>query len=175
MRKLTMLIVACGLLAGAAPVGALEVGETAKAFRLQGHNGKWYTLGSFKKRIFAIWYEGKNSTHQNKWLQDEIRKLRKAGIITKKNYDSIGIANYQETAIPNAIIDMFIRGAVEKNPGVLVLKDKDGTMQRLYGMRNGRSNIYVFDAKRRLIWKSSGPLSRRRAKQFIRLIRRITR
>ena len=51
----------------------------------------------------------------------------------------------------------------------------DGRMQRLWGFRNGRSNIYVFDAKRRLIWKSTGPLSRKRARQFIRMIRRLTR
>ncbi|MFH2008028.1 MAG: hypothetical protein ABI333_15705 [bacterium] len=152
----------------------LEVGEKAREFSLKDPYGKVHTLGSFKKRIFEIWYEGKSSVSQNKWLKDRLRRLRKAGIITKKNYDSIGIANFMETAIPNAIIDIFIKIAAKKDD-VTVLCDRDGAMQRLYGLRNGRSNILVFNEKRRLIWKSSGPLTRRRAKQFIRLIRRITR
>lgn len=153
---------------------ALNPGDKAKPFRLQSAFGKTYTLASFKKRIFTVWYEGKVSTGQNKWLQGQIRQLRKKGLITKRHYDSIGIANYQETAIPNAILDVAVRYYAKKD-NVTVLVDRDGRMQRLWGFRNGRSNIYVFDAKRRLIWKSTGPLSRKRARQFIRMIRRLTR
>ncbi len=153
---------------------ALNPGDKAKDFRLKDVNGKVYTLKSFKKRIFTVWYEGKTSNGQNKWLQDQIRKLRKKGVITKRNYDSIGVANYQETAIPNAILDLAVRHYAQKD-NALVLVDRDGRMQRLWGFRNGRSNIYVFNKDRRLIWKSTGPLTRKRAKQFIRMIRRLIR
>jgi len=153
---------------------ALNVGDKAKPFRLKDAFGKTYTLASFKKRIFTVWYEGKQSTGQNKWLQNRIRHLRKKGIITTRNYDSIGIANYQETAIPNAILDLAVRHYAKKDR-VTVLVDRDGRMQRLWGFRNGRSNIYVFDKARRLIWKTSGPLTRKRARQFVRMIRRLTR
>jgi len=153
---------------------ALNVGDKAKPFRLKTAFGKTYTLQSFKKRIFTVWYEGKVSNGQNKWLQDRIRQLRKKGLITARHYDSIGIANYQETSIPNAILDVAVR-YYSKKDRVTVLVDRDARMQRLWGFRNGRSNIYVFDRKRRLIWKSTGPLTRKRARQFIRMIRRLTR
>jgi len=168
--------IAAALLLVVAPSTAygLRVGDKAKKFRLKDADGKVHTLASFKKRIFTIWYEGKTSVSQNEWLKSRIRKLRKLGRITTKNYDSIGIANYMETAIPNAILDIFVKMAAKRDK-VTVLVDPNGVMQRLYGLRNGRSNIMVFNQKRRLIWKSSGPLTRRRAKQFIRLIRRITR
>jgi hypothetical protein len=87
---------------------------------------------------------------------------------------SIGIGNYRETAIPNFLIDLAVRSA-SKAEGVLVLCDRDARMQRLWGFRNGRSNIFVFDEERRLIWKSSGPLTKQRGRQFIRFILRVTR
>lgn len=164
-----------GLSLGARPAVALEVGEKATDFALPDANGKVHTLQSFReKRIFEVWYEGKSSRGQNEWLQDEIRKLRRAGTITDRNYRSIGIANYRETAIPNFLMSVFLKQAI-KNDRITVLIDRDARMQRLWGFRNGRSNVYVFDAERRLIWKSSGPLTRQRGRQFIRFILRVTR
>jgi hypothetical protein len=156
------------------PAAALKVGDKAKPFQLKDAFGKTHTLASFKKRIFTVWYEGKQSTNQNKWLHDRIRLLRKRGLITDRNYDSIGIANYQETAIPNAILDVAVRYHAKKDR-VTILLDRDGRMQRLWGFRNGRCNIFVFNKERRLIWKATGPLTRKRARQFIRMIRRLTR
>ncbi len=168
----TIVMLACLLYSPSAL--ALNVGDKAKPFQLKGAFGKTYTLASFKKRIFTIWYEGKASADQNKWLKAQIRKLFKAGKLSSKNYDSIGIANYSETAIPNAILNIAVRYVAKKEKCV-VLVDPDGKMQRLYGFRNGRSNIYVFDQNRRLIWKSSGPLTKKRARQYLRMIRRKTR
>ena len=164
-----------GLTLLGSPAQALEVGDQATDFSLPDASGKVHTLRSFReKRIFEVWYEGKNSRGQNQWLQDEIRVLRRAGKITDRNYRSIGIANYRETAIPNFLMSVFLRQAVKRDR-ITVLIDRDATMQRLWGFRNGRSNIYVFDETRRLIWKSSGPLSRPRGRQFIRFILRVTR
>lgn len=157
------------------PPAGLRVGDVAYALDLPDVWGKRYTLASFRhKRILEFWYEGKASQHQNARLKDRIRKLRASGRITNRHYESVGIANYLETAVPNVLIDFALKQILRKEP-YLVLCDRDGRMQRLWGFRNGRSNIYLFDQKRRLLWKSSGPLQERRATQFIRLILRLTR
>jgi hypothetical protein len=153
---------------------AVNVGDKAPDFTLTDAFGKVYSLASFPKPIFEVWYEGKASLEQNKWLKERIYKLRAEGRLSDTRYDSIGIANYQETAIPNALIDIAVRMRSRKH-GVRVLCDRDGRMMRLWGFRNGRSNIYVFDAQRRLIWKSSGPLTQKRAKQYLRMLLRLTR
>jgi hypothetical protein len=48
-------------------------------------------------------------------------------------------------------------------------------MMKLWGFRNGRSNLYVFGPDRRLLWKTSGPLDQKRGAQLIRFIIRQTR
>lgn len=175
MRSLAAAIVAVGVVLSAPPARAIDVGEKAKPFRLQGHDGKWYTLASFKKRILIMFYEGKKSMEQNAWFKDQFTVLYRAGRIPSKNFDRVGLANYLESGIPNVVFDLFIARVMRtKYPGELVLRDRDGTMMRLYGMRNGRSNIFVFNQQRELIWKSSGPLGRTSAKQLLRLLRRLT-
>lgn len=176
-KKIALLLTTMGpvvMVWAPATARAVNVGEKAKPFMLTDAHGKVYTLASFKKPILEVWYEGKSSRFQNMWLKKRIWKLRAAGRLHDSRYDSIGIANYQETAIPNVIIDIAVRRRARKHR-VRVLCDRDGRMMRLWGFRQGRSNIYVFDAKRRLIWKSSGPLTKKRAKQYIRMLLRLTR
>jgi len=170
-RPLVALLLLCCAPKSAA---ALNVGDKAKDFTLSDAFGKVYTLASFKQPVLEVWYEGKASRYQNMWLKNRIRRLRAQGKLSDDRYDGVGIANYQETAIPNTLIDMIVRRRARKN-GIRVLCDRDGRMQRLWGFRNGRSNIFLFDARRRLIWKSSGPLTRKRAKQYLRLLLRLTR
>ncbi len=172
---MTRILLIAMLVAAPATAQALEVGQKAPYFKLKTPNGKVYTLRSFKKRIFTIWYEGPKSVEQNRWLKKLFRKARVKGKLKQTHYDSIGIGNYMESAVPNAIINMVIKREIRKNPGLLVLVDRDGSLRKLYGFRNGRSNIFVFDQNRRLIWKSSGPLTRKRGKQLLRMIIRLTR
>ena len=174
LGSLAALTALAALAAIPTPAHALKVGDKAKAFTLKDANGKIYTLASFDKPIFEVWYEGKQSRFQNMWLKKRIWKLRASGRLHDSRYDSIGIANYQETAIPNFIINLAVKQRARQH-GVRVLCDRDGRMMRLWGFRNGRSNIYVFDAERRLIWKSSGPLTKRRARHYLRMLLRLTR
>lgn len=111
---------------------ALEVGDKAKPFTLTDANGKTYTLASFKKPILEVWYEGKASRYQNMWLKKRIWKLRTQGRLSDDLYDGVGIANYQETAIPNAVINLVVKRRARKH-GVRVLCDRDGRMMRLWG------------------------------------------
>lgn len=173
--RIALLVVALGIGVARAEPSGLRVGDVAKSLDLPDVHGRRYTLASFKdKRILEFWYEGKQSQHQNARLKDRIRELRAAGRITNRHYESVGIANYMETAVPNVLIDLALKQILRKEP-YLVLCDRDGRMQRLWGFRNGRSNVYLFDEARRLVWKSSGPLPERRAGQLIRLIMRLTR
>ncbi|MDY0003278.1 MAG: YtfJ family protein [Polyangia bacterium] len=153
---------------------ALNPGDKATPFRLEDSKGTPYTLKSFGEPVLVVWYEGKNSKEQNRWIKDKLKELRDAGKLTDKKYRSLGIANFQETAVPNAIIAMVIRSEIKKT-GALILCDRDGGMMKKWGFRNGRSNIYVFDKDRNLVWKTSGPLDKRRGMQLIKLIQRLHR
>jgi len=155
------------------PAGAFKVGQKAKPFRLKHSNGKWYTLKGFKKKVLLVWYEGAKSKEQNRWLKNKLLKIYDAGKIPQKLWESVGIANFQETAWPNAIIRVVIRREQKKTRSP-ILWDPSGHMMKTWGFRNGRSNIYVLDKHRLLRWKTSGPISRKMGRRLVRLIRRLT-
>jgi hypothetical protein len=160
------------LIALPASARAIEVGDKAIDFTMPDSAGKTYTLASFTKKVLVVWYEGKNSRDQNRWIKDKLKELRSAGTLDEKRYESFGFANFQETAVPNAIIQMVIKSEIKKT-GAIILCDKTGKMMTHWGFRNGRSNIYVFNQERRLMWKTSGPLDKQRGNQLIRFILRL--
>lgn len=151
----------------------IGLGKKMPNFSLKDPTGKNYTLNSFKQPVLVVWYEGKNSVEQNRWIKDTVDKLEKAGTLSPRRYYNLGIANFQETAIPNFLIHLAIKKE-QKKTGALILCDKNGKMMKLWGFRNGRSNIYVLDKNRVLRWRSSGPLNKTRGKQFIRFLIRLT-
>ncbi|MCD6497956.1 MAG: hypothetical protein J7M25_06560 [Deltaproteobacteria bacterium] len=152
---------------------AVGVGQKLPNFVLPDIKGHSHSLKSFSQPVLVIWYEGKNSKEQNRWIKNKLKRLHKQGPLNDKVYRSVGIANYQETAVPNFIISAVIRSEAKKT-GALVLCDKKGIMMKRWGFRNGRSNIYVLDKGRRLRWRSSGKLNKRRGNQLIRFIIRLT-
>ena len=152
----------------------LKVGDKATNFTLKDSRGKTYTLHSFKTNVLVVWYEGKNSKEQNRWIKNKLKAMRNAGKLTDARYTSVGIANFQETAVPNFIINMVIKSEIKKT-GAIILCDRTGFMMNHWGFRNGRSNIYIFDKHRRLRLKVSGPQSRKSGNRIIRLIKRLQR
>ena len=153
---------------------AVKLGKKVPNFRLRDSSGKVHTLKSFKKPVLAVWYEGKNSRNQNTWIKDKLKKLFDRKVIPNAKFESVGIANFQETAVPNFLIMLHIKKQRRKY-GVNILCDRTGKMMKQWGFRNGRSNIYVLDKQRRLRWRSSGKLTKRRGNQLIRFIIRLAR
>lgn len=151
----------------------VKLGKKVPPLKLKDWAGKTYTLKSFKEPILAIWYEGKNSKEQNRWLKKKLKKMFDKKIIPRKKFRSVGIANFQETAIPNFLIARHIKKE-NKETGAIILCDREGEMMKKWGFRNGRSNIYILDKNRRLRWRTSGALSKKRGNQLIRLIMRLT-
>ncbi len=168
------LLVIAGLLTLSTPALAVRVGQKVPNFHLKDSKGKSYTLRSFKKKVLFVWYEGKNSKEQNRWLKNRLRKIYDTNKIPSSLWESVGIANFQETAVPNFIINMVIKSEMKRTKAP-ILCDRTGKMMKLWGFRNGRSNIYLLDKNRRLRWKTSGPLSKKQGRRLIRLLRRLTR
>jgi predicted transcriptional regulator len=166
------LLVVAVFLTVSTPAFAVRVGQKVPSFNLKDSKGKSYTLYSFKKKVLFFWYEGKNSKEQNRWLKNKLKKLYDTNKINSKLWESVGIANFQETAVPNFIINMVIKSEMKKT-NATILCDRTGMMMKLWGFRNGRSNIYLLDKNRRLRWKTSGPLSRKQSRRLIRLLRRL--
>lgn len=162
------------VLGASTPALAINVGQKAKSFRLKTWSKKAYTLSSFKKKVLMLWYEGGKSKEQNRWLKKKLKKIYDTNRIPQKHWESVGIANFQEHWVSNWIIRKMIAREARET-GALILCDVTGFMRKHYGFRNGRSNIYMLDKHRILRWKTSGPLSRKRGRQLIRLLRRLTR
>ena len=167
-------LIIAALLTASTPALAFKVGQKVSGFHLKDSKGTPYTLRSFKKKALMVWYEGKNSKEQNRWLKDKLKKIYDTNQIHSSKWESVGIANFQETAVPNFIINMVIKSEMKKTNSV-ILCDRTGEMMKSWGFRNGRSNIYMLDRNRVLRWKSSGPLTKRRGRQLIRLLRRLAR
>ena len=170
------LLVIASLLSVGTPALAHKVGQKVSVFQLKDSKGTAYTLRSFKKKVLIVWYEGAKSKEQNRWLKTKLKKIHDTGAagIKPNLWESIGIANFQEHWAPNAIINSIIKKEA-RTTGALILCDRTGKMMKQWGFRNGRSNIYMLDKNRVLRWKSSGPLSKRRGRQMIRLLKRLTR
>lgn len=156
------------------PAHAVKIGQKVPDFRLKDGFGKTYTLKSFRKPVLVIWYEGKNTKEQNRWIKTKLRRMYDTKVINQKKLGSFGIANFQESAIPNFLMRAGVRIESKKRK-VVILCDDTGKMMKKWGFRNGRSNIYVLDKRRRLRWRSSGKLTRRRGNQLLRFILRLTR
>ncbi len=167
-------LVIASILAVSTPAFAQKVGQKVSVFHLKDSSGKAYSLRSFKKKVLIVWYEGAKSKEQNRWLKDKLKKVFDTNRINNKLWESIGIANFQEHWAPNSIINAMIRREA-KTTGALILCDRSGKMMKQWGFRNGRSNIYMLDKNRVLRWKSSGPLTKRRGRQLLRLLKRLTR
>lgn len=174
MRLFLSGAVAAALLVSGTPLQAVSMGKKMPNFRLKDSKGKAHTLKSFTHPVMVFWYEGKNSKEQNRWIKNKLKALRKKGVLPAKKYRSVGIANFQETAVPNWLINLVIKREIKKT-GATILCDRTGVMMKKWGFRNGRSNIYVLDKTRKLRWRSSGPLNKRRGNQLIRFIIRLTR
>lgn len=149
--------------------GAVNVGEQAADFCLKDAHGRVHRLASFHKRILVVWYEGVSSRHQNQWIKRLLAEQQRSGKLNEQNYASVGIANFHESALPEALLVSAIRTHT-RSSSVRILLDRDGTLRRAWGFHNGRSNIYVLDGRRRVIWRSSGPLTRRLGRQLVRMI-----
>jgi predicted transcriptional regulator len=168
LRLLTVAVA----LAISTPALAFEVGQKAPDFSLKDPTGKVYTLRSFTKKVLLVWYEGANSKEQNRWLKTELKNIFDTNKIPSAKWESVGIANFQEHWISNAIIRSII-AKEQKTTASLILCDEDGRMMKSYAFRNGRSNIWMLDKDRVLRWKTSGPLEKARGAQLIRLLRRL--
>lgn len=153
---------------------AVNVGDRASGFCLKDARGRNHLLSSFRKRILVVWYEGVKSRHQNQWVKRRLAELQRAGKLKERNYESVGIVNFHESTLPEALIVSAVRQHT-RSSSVRILLDRNGELRRAWGLHHGRSNIYVFDARRRLIWRSSGPLTRRLARQLVRMIVRRSR
>lgn len=148
---------------------AVNVGEQAANFCLKDAHGRAHQLASFHKRILVVWYEGVNSRQQNQWIKRRLAEHQRAGKLNVQNYASVGIANFHESALPGALLVSAIRQHT-RSSSVRILLDREGTVRRTWGFHHGRSNIYVLDGRRRVIWRSSGPLTRRLGRQLVRMI-----
>jgi predicted transcriptional regulator len=170
MRRLVFLV-SLPILALLLPdtAAALHVGDPAPAFCLKDAHGRTHRLTTFTRRILVVWYEGVKSRHENQWIKNRLAELQRAGRLNDQHYESVGIANFDETVVPGALLESAIRQHTLSS-AVRILLDRDGSLRRAWGFHHGRSNIYVFDARRRLIWRSSGPLTRRLGRQLVRMI-----
>lgn len=167
-------LLALSILLSPTTADALSVGSKATPFTLKDSRGKTYRLKDFREPVLVVWYEGKDSKEQNRWIKKKLRRLRLQGKLPAAKFRAIGIANFQETWLPNILVAAVIRAEV-KRTGAIVLCDRDGRMMKKWGFRNNRSNIYVFNKDRTLIWRTSGPLNKRRGRQLIRTIFRLVR
>lgn len=172
MSKLMLIFVAGLLAAGQSQNEEMKVGSKMPAFELKDAFGRKYKLDDFIQPVLVFFYEGKQSQRQNEWIKKKLGGLVKEKKLSQKKLAIIGIANFQETAAPAVFVRAFLRKEVKKTKA-LILCDEDGGMMKRWGFRNGRSNIYILNKGRKLVWKSSGALDKRRGEQLVSLIRRL--
>lgn len=163
-------LLALSLLAAADP--PVKIGKKVPNFKLESAFGKTYTLKSFSEPVLVFYYEGRDTRWDNQWIKERLGKMLKTKKIDPKKLRLIGIVNFQEVPAPAFLVRPHVKKAAKKTPALLLM-DEDGRMQKKWGFRNGRSNIYVLDKKRRLRWRTSGKLSQKRGNQLIRFVYRL--
>ncbi len=168
---LVSLITVAGVFAWA-DSSKIRIGNKMPEFKLDTPFGKTYRLKSFSEDVLVFFYEGRDTKDDNLWIKVELTRMRNRKDIDPKKMSLIGIVNFQEVTAPAALVRPHVRREAKKTKA-LMLSDEDGRMQKLWGFRNRRSNIYVLDSKRRLRWRTSGKLDKRRGEQLIRFVQRL--
>lgn len=150
----------------------IKIGQIMPGFKLDTPFGKTYRLKDFSEDVLVFFYEGKNTKKDNHWIKVKLTRMRKSKKIDPKKMRLIGIVNFKEVPAPAFLVRPHVRKEAKKTKALL-LSDEDGGMQKKWGFRNKRSNIYVLDSKRRLRWRTSGKLDKRRGEQLIRFVHRL--
>lgn len=126
-------------------------------FKLEDPKGNIFTEANYSSPVLAIWYEGKNTKEINRSVKDLVissPEFNKENGKYKNTYKSVGFANYEETAVPNFLISIFINSEIKKT-GTTILADKDncysgegdskncpeGKRRKIF--ENGNSNILL--------------------------------
>ncbi len=108
--------------------------------------GKTHWLTDYKEPVLMLVYAGKNTADTNVKAHDALKKdkeLKKGGKYNKL-FRAFGIANYQETWVPNWIISMIIARKIRKYK-VIIWNDKDNCFSG-----KGKSSDCMGGKKRKL-------------------------
>ena len=95
-------------------------------FKAKDATGKLHNLQNFKEPVVLAVYAGKNTADVNEDVHDGLKKdkdLKKGGELNSY-FNAFGVANYQETWVPNAIIAYLIKRKIEKYK-VTIWDDRD--------------------------------------------------
>lgn len=160
--KKTILAVLMILLFGVAGATAadLKVGDSAAGFKLKDPKGVEYSLDSplYKGKVVVVFYNDPGSADLNNDLQNALKAARESGKIDQTQYQGLGIANLEDSIVPNFILQRIIKRKQEETKAV-ILMDPSYVVLNLWGLARNTSNIIMLDKQRvcRYIYKGKVP------------------
>ncbi len=150
----------------------IEVGEVPSAVVLQGKDGGKVAGGKFdtrslKGKVTAVFYVDPDVKDKNQALVDALANAK----LNHDKYQSVAIVNLAATWKPNFVIEAILKRKQHKYPKALYVKDRRKVLVKRWGLKDDDSDILVFDADGKLIFKKEGKLSNEEIAEVLKLIK----
>jgi predicted transcriptional regulator len=161
MKKIVLVCLMVLLFGVAGATAAdLKVGDTAPGFKLNDPKGVEYSLDSpqYKGKVVIVFYNDPGSADLNNELQNALKAARDSGKIDQAKYQGLGIANVQDSIVPNFILNRIIKRKQDETKAVILI-DPDYTVLNLWGLTRKTSNVVLLDKQRvcRYLYKGKVP------------------
>jgi predicted transcriptional regulator len=138
----------------------LKVGDTAPGFKLKDPKNVEYSLNGppYEDKVVIVFYNDPGSADLNNDLQNALKAARDSGKIDPAQYQGLGIANVQDSIVPNFILQRIIKRKQDESKAIILI-DPDYTVLNLWGLTRKTSNIIMLDKQRvcRYLFKGKVP------------------
>ena len=153
----------------------LKVGDKIGDFKLSAAlDDKEYTLSSpeYAGRVVYIVYASKSSADDNDHVTEAIKANKDIDRLKSENkYVGLGIANQQDSPIPNFLIKQISKSK-QKKTGAIILLDPDFTIGNLFGAPHKIATSILVDKNRVIRYIYSGKTPAENIPKIVDLIKK---
>lgn len=129
-------------------------------------DGKAWNSASLKGKVHIVFYVDPDKKDLNEALNHALKKRH----FDRSRYGSVAIVNMAATWMPNAAIEMKLKGKQKEFPDTIYVRDRNKVLVKKWALADDNSDILVFNKKGELIYKKFGKLSSSEIASVLKLI-----
>ena len=152
-------------------LSALELGKVAPTLSISGEDGSILTGEAWsskvlKGRVTLLFYVDPDTNDDNNPLAVALKKKA----FPSSDFHSVAIVNLSSTWIPNILIESHLKSKQKNYPAVTYIKDKTGFILKHWNLKDGHSDVLLFNKNGKLLYQKFKTLSKEEISKVIHLI-----
>jgi len=171
MRTFAVLLTVVMLCTGSL-FGELPVGEKPVTVDLDGKlgsrvDGSPWSSSELKDKVYVLVYSDPDEADLNNAATEAL----KAENFPADKYGSVAVINMAATWLPNAAINIILKGKQEDYPSTIYVRDFKKALVKKWNLADDSNNILVFDKMGTVVFSRDGQLNDADIKTMIKAIR----